>query len=86
MNLLHQADFVHGDLRSNNIFVLADSVRITDFEWAGVKEQSTYPLFMNHTDLTWPDGARDGQPIKQEHDLWWLKLLCDQVAASLAAY
>ncbi len=86
VHLLHQAGFVHGDLRSNNIFVLADSVRVIDFEWAGVMEQSTYPLFMNHIDVTWPDGAKDGQPIKQEHDLWWLKLLCDQAAASLVAY
>ena len=61
VNLLHQAGFVHGDdLRFNNIFVLADSVRITDFEWAGVIQQSIYPLFTNHTDLTWPVGARDG--------------------------
>ena len=86
VHLLHQAGFVHGDLRSNNIFVLAESVRVIDFEWAGVVGQSAYPLFMNHTDLTWLDGARDGQPIKQEHDLYWLKLLCDQAAASLVAY
>ena len=39
VNLLHQAGFVHGDLRSNNIFVSADSVRIIDFEWAGVKSK-----------------------------------------------
>ncbi len=48
---------------------------IIDFEWAGVAEQAAYPFFMNHTDVIWPDGARDGQPIKQEHDLWWLNLL-----------
>ena len=82
VGLLHQANFVHGDLRSNNILVVADNVCILDFEWAGAAGKVAYPYFMNHTDLTWPDGATDGQPVKQEHDLWWLNSLCSQDAAS----
>ena len=77
---LHEAGFVHGDLRSNNILVVSGTVCIIDFEWAGVADQAVYPFFMNHTDVTWPDNAKDGQPIKQAHDLWWVRLLSDQSA------
>lgn len=82
VHLLHKAGFVHGDLRSNNIIVVSGTVRIIDFEWAGVADEAVYPFFMNHTDMEWPDGARDRQPIKQEHDLWWLNLLCNESATS----
>ena len=66
---LHEAGFVHGDLRSNNILLVSGTVCIIDFEWAGIADQALYPFFMNHTDVIWPDNARDGQPIKQAHDL-----------------
>lgn len=60
---------MHGDLRSNNILVVSGTVRIIDFEWAGIADEAAF--FMNHTDVVWSDGARDGQlqPIKPEHDL-----------------
>ena len=70
VQLLHGAGFVHGDLRPNNILVTSDGVRIIDFEWAGVAEQTVYPFFMNHFDIEWPNGATDGQPITKAHDLW----------------
>ena len=78
---LHKAGFVHGDLRSNNILVVSGTVRLIDFEWASIANEAAYPFFMNHTDViyVWPDGARDGQPIKQDN-LWWLNLLCNEPA------
>ena len=82
VHLLHEAGFVHGDLRSNNILVVSGTVRLIDFEWAGVANEPAYPFFVNHTDVVWPDGAIDGQPIKQEHDLCWLNLLCNEPATS----
>ncbi len=75
VQVLHEAGFVHGDLRSNTILVVQHGVHIVDFEWAGIANQATYPFFMNHTDLTWPDGASDGLPITKEHDLSWLQSL-----------
>lgn len=82
VHTLHEAGFVHGDLRPNNIILTSDSVRIIDFEWpwAGVAEQAVHPFLMNHTDVKWPEGARDGQPIKQDHDMWWVDLLCQPPA------
>jgi len=85
VQLLHKAGFVHGDLRSNNIMVVSSCVRLIDFVWAGVAEQVVYPFFMNHIDLKWPDGARDGQPISQKHDLYWLNLLINQSALAILA-
>ena len=66
---------VHGDFRDSNILVNASSleVRIIDFDWAGRRGIDTYPMFMNHNDIEWPDGASDGALLKQEHDTWWLK-------------
>lgn len=46
-----------------------------DFEWAGLANETTYPLFMNHKDIQWPPGATDGKPITKEHDEWWLDRL-----------
>lgn len=79
---LHEAGFVHGDLRSSSILVVSGTVCIIDFEWAGIADQAWYPFFMNHTDVVWPDNARDGQSIKQAHDLWWVQLLCNEAADS----
>lgn len=60
---------MHGDLRSNNILVVLGTVCILDFKSTGVAGQVVYPFFMDHTDVTWLDNAKDGQPIKQAHDL-----------------
>lgn len=74
---LHAAGFVHGDLRVCNILVAVASgaVYLIDFEWAGLVGTATYPYFMNHADIQWPDGAGDGRLITESHDLWWLSKL-----------
>lgn len=50
----------------------ADRVAIIDFDWSGPPTQA-YPFFMNHTDLTWPEGAVDGQTLAFAHDKEWIK-------------
>ena len=72
---LHAAGFVHGDLRGCNILVAASAVYLIDFEWAGLVGTVTYPYFMNHADIQWPDGAGDGRLVTESHDLWWLSHL-----------
>ena len=76
---LHEAGFVRADLRSNNTLVVTGTVCIIDFEWAGVAV--VYLFFMNHTDVTWPDNTKDGQAIRQAHDLWWVRSLGSQSAS-----
>ena len=72
---LHNAGFVHGDLRGCNILVAASVVYLIDFEWAGPVGTATYPYFMNHGEIRWPDGAGDGKLVTGSHDLWWLNNL-----------
>ena len=69
---LHSAGFVHGDLRGCNILVAAGVVYLIDFEWAGLVGTATYPYFMNHAEIRWPDGAGDGKLVTRSHDVWWL--------------
>lgn len=70
---LHDQGLVHGDLRANNICVMEDRVCIIDFDWSGRTNEQRYPDFMNHLNIEWPDGARDGEVLLPTHDLEWLK-------------
>jgi hypothetical protein len=75
VNRLHFQNLVHGDLRANNIRVVGDRVCIIDFDWSGKAGIQRYPDFMNHQEIVWPDGARDGEFLYPEHDIEWLKRL-----------
>ena len=75
VNTMHNAGFVHGDLRSCNVLVLVDAVYVIDYEWAGKEGAARYPFFMNHEDIDWPEGVGDGKLLAFAHDLWWLKKL-----------
>ena len=74
---LHRGGFVHGDLRECNIFVddVTNTVKLIDFDWAGIQGEVRYPGFMNHDEINWPKGADDGKHITFEHDLHFLRLL-----------
>jgi RIO-like serine/threonine protein kinase len=72
---LHRHGFVHGDLRANNICVAGERVCIIDFDWSGPAGEQRYPNFMNHLDITWPDGANDGELVLPAHDMEWLRRL-----------
>ncbi|KAG0562925.1 hypothetical protein M758_8G000900 [Ceratodon purpureus] len=67
------AGSVHGDARDVNIMVKSHDedfdVRFVDFGWAGQECVSTYPPNMNHIDIAWPEGVRDGMPMLQRHDM-----------------
>ncbi|RIA80555.1 hypothetical protein C1645_792277 [Glomus cerebriforme] len=74
IQFLHDKDIVFGDLRMCNVMVRESDKRgmLIDFEWAGKENVDHYPPFMNHTQVAWPEGAVDDQPLKKEHDLIWL--------------
>ena len=75
LKALHDNNFCHGDFRSSNILVLPpnNTVYVVDFDWAGKKDTSCYPTFMNHLQLTWPPMAKDGKPLCCDHDNYWLE-------------
>ncbi len=76
---LHTSNFCHGDLRAPNILIKAGpKVCVLDFEWSGCLGGATYPFFMNHRDIKWPEGAQDGNLITTEHDKYWLSTLVDK--------
>ena len=76
---LHDADFVHGDIRPNNLLVdrrtltSKDGFKIhfIDFDWAGRQGEAVYPMRVNNVTVPSqrPEGASDGKPILVEHDM-----------------
>jgi serine/threonine protein kinase len=70
---MHQAGWVHGDLRSTNVMVkksgLDGSFLFIDFDWSGKNQEVVYPSFLNTTGVQRPEGADDGEPILALHDV-----------------
>jgi hypothetical protein len=74
---LHDAGFVHGDIRSLNVLVdcrmptSKDGIKIhfIDFDWAGRQGEAVYPMRVNRATVWRPEGASDGKPILVEHDM-----------------
>ena len=77
LNCLHELKIVHGDVRANNVLVVPRSPRVifVDFEFCGLDGIGRYPDRLNHTDITWPDGATDGAPLRVHHDIYFANLL-----------
>jgi serine/threonine protein kinase len=75
---LHEAGFVHGDIRSANIMVKKDGspgIMILDFDWAGLAGQVKYPMGVNDIDIRRPNGAQDNEFIMVEHDIEMLNYM-----------
>ncbi|GLB38821.1 hypothetical protein LshimejAT787_0506860 [Lyophyllum shimeji] len=70
---LHNAGFVHGDIRDINLMVSKGGeakFRLVDFDWAGRAGEVRYPMNVHAGDDLWrPDGAYDGELITTQHDL-----------------
>ena len=68
---LRSENYVHGDLRTNNIMIRTDvtgnsvDLKVIDFDWAGEAGQVCYPTERNR-EIEWPGEA--GEPIMDGHD------------------
>ena len=66
---LHEAGFVHGDIRNTNIMVkrsgLVGSFYLVDFDWSGIR----YPIGVNVITVKRPHGVVGGELIVAQHDL-----------------
>ena len=76
VTVLHQADYVFGDLRGPNVMITKNhEVMFIDFDMVGKHGESTYPIMMSPS-IQWADGVGDGLGImRKEHDLEMLKRL-----------
>ena len=65
---------VHGDLcYQHNLVELSQKVKVINFDWAENVE-AKHPMFLNHGEIQWPNGAEKGQPIEFEHDEQWINI------------
>jgi len=75
---MHNAGFVHGDLRDTNILVDVtannDGVKIVDWDWAGAQGSVEYPISIN---LQVPCAAAvgGGATIDMAHDMETMGLI-----------
>lgn len=77
LKLLHDNDFVFGDLRPPNILVTDDyqKVMLIDFDWSGKQGVARYPAGGVNQEHAWPAGVEANGLIEKEHDLRWLQTL-----------
>lgn len=74
---MHTNSYCHGDLRPSNIMIRTrdETICILDFDNCGQIGIATYPPFLNHQEMNWPEGASDGALIATEHDTYWIEQL-----------
>lgn len=75
---LHEANMVHGDMRSVNLLVRMDGkigIKVVDFDWAGGVGVVRYPINVNRDGIARPDTAGDGMLVTKEHDLDMIKFM-----------
>ena len=71
---LKSNEFMHGDLRPQNILLLADNgIKVVDFYWAGKSGVGKYPKDLN-IECSWHPDVTPGGPILHEHDNYQLSL------------
>ena len=69
MKTLHDADYVHGDLREPNILITTGGLKLIDFDWCGQAGKARYPADISLVpELRWHNGVRRGGPIEKDHD------------------
>ncbi|KAL5514584.1 hypothetical protein ACEPAG_1900 [Sanghuangporus baumii] len=85
IELLHEEDFVFGDLRRPNLLMdRTDEGRkgalLVDFDWCGKDGDARYPDTLNDTGvIEWAVGVERNGPLKKEHDLYRLTRLQELV-------
>jgi predicted Ser/Thr protein kinase len=74
VDVLHEAGYVHGDLRWQNILVRNDDLFLLDFDWANKQGIATYPVNVNlGEEKNWHHEVCRGGHIEFEHDLYRLE-------------
>ena len=75
IDTMHTEDYVHGEMRPQNILVVNDSrVCILDFDWAGKTNAVRYPVALNMKRMWHPD-VKPGGLITKDHDLYEFEIV-----------
>ena len=78
VDLMHQNNYVHGDLRQQNILIVSDTVHIVDFDWADTEDAATYPPEVNmNEECYWHPNVKPGGKILKVHDTYQLDSICN---------
>jgi len=75
LKILHNKDYVFGDLRRQNVMVTKNAeVKLVDFDWAGKENETRYPLLISKA-ITGPLGVEGGSLITRSRDIYMFSLL-----------
>lgn len=81
LQVLHEAGYVHGDIRDTNIMASENDPKkfmFIDFDWAGKVGEVRYPVGVNFTEIIRPSRARDGELINIYDDQFMFRRLRGQ--------
>ncbi len=72
LKIMHNNDFVHGDIRFENIMAKLNSnnkwiVKFIDFDWSGYNGKAEYPQFLNK-EIPWHNDVQRLGKIFRDHD------------------
>lgn len=57
--------------------MVGNEVKVIDFDWSGKEGEVTYPCILNDA-VGWHEGAKLGDLIKKEHDIFMIDQLCGE--------
>lgn len=77
IDLLHNADYVFGDLRPQNILVKGSSGVLVDFDWVARAGEGRYPASIDPRSVShgWAPGMTRNGLMETEHDHYMLKAI-----------
>ena len=89
IKVMHEQNFVHGDLRPPNVHIGKDGkVYVLDFDWAGLVGKAFYPFSLAENN-DWPlqvnAHLNDMLPVTKEHDIYMLDRLVGPFERAAAA-
>ena len=80
LRIIHDHDFVHGDVRGPNILVSEGNIKLIDFDHCGMDGVMKYPREWDHTHR--PADAKEGDFMRKRHDDWMLERIFDNSSSS----
>ncbi|KAF9444646.1 hypothetical protein P691DRAFT_326802 [Macrolepiota fuliginosa MF-IS2] len=86
VKILHENDFVFGDLREQNVLVPKEDencMRLVDFDWCGKEGEVRYPscIIMDEPGYEWHPTVQRGGLIRKEHDEHLLQMIMMNVGS-----